>query len=162
MKFAPPSPTPRGFARRVPPAIFPSIMGLFGLGLALRRAALVVGEPGGIGHAIAEMALGAVLVLFLAGLVSYAAKFIRRPAVLRDELRTMPGRLGLSAFAVCFYLLATTLAPYALDLARWVFSAGLVVDLIIIAMILLTFATGPAEQRRYSPAGQLYFSSPSV
>lgn len=162
MKFAPPSPTPRGFARRVPPAIFPSMMGLFGLGLALRRAAQGGNEPGGIGHAVAEMVLGAVVLLFLAGVVSYAAKFIRRPAVLREDLRTMPGRLGLSALATCFYLLATTLAPYMPDLARGVLWTGFSLHVIIIALILLTFAKGPAEQRRYSPAGQLYFVSPIV
>lgn len=162
MKFAPPSPTPRGFARRVPPAIFPSIMGLFGLGLALRRAAASLGEPSGTGQAAAEMILGAVVLLYVTGLVSYAAKLTRRPSVLPEELRTMPGRLGLSAFVTCFYLLATTLSPYLPDLARGVFWAGLALHLALIALILQTFATGPAEQRRFSPAGHLYFVSPVV
>jgi tellurite resistance protein len=108
------------------------------------------------------MILGAVVLLYVTGLVSYAAKLTRRPSVLREELRTMPGRLGLSAFVTCFYLLATTLSPYLPDLARGVFWAGLALHLALIALILQTFATGPAEQRRYSPAGHLYFVSPVV
>ena len=108
-------------------------MGLFGLGLALRRAAASLGEPRGFGHAVAEMVLGAVVLLFVSGAVSYAAKLVRRPSVIREELRTMPGRLGLSAFATCFYLLATTLSPYLPDLARGVFWAGLALHAGLIA-----------------------------
>lgn len=34
MAFKPPAPTPKGLWRRTPPAIFPVMLGLLGLGLA--------------------------------------------------------------------------------------------------------------------------------
>ena len=50
---------PKLFAK-TPPAVFPVVLGLLGLGLALRRAADVTGLPG----AVAELVLGLVLGLW--------------------------------------------------------------------------------------------------
>ena len=110
MAFKPPAPTPPGLWRRVPPAIFPSIMGLFGLGLAWRRGVAAFGLPAGI----AETILGAVTLLFLFALVAYSAKFLRRPAVLVEELRILPGRAGVAAMlltGVQLGLLADAASP---------------------------------------------------
>ena len=158
MKFVAPKPAPRGFARRVPPAIFPPILGLFALGLGWRRAMIVLDLP----RQIPETALGAITLLFVFSFVAYMAKLILRPMVLREELRLMAGRLGLSAMIAGLYFLAMTLSPYLPDPARWLLSAALVLHAGLIVLILGTFARGPAEARRYSPAGQLYFVSPII
>ena len=114
MAFKPPAPTPPGLWRRTPPAVFPPIMGLFGLGLAWRRAAERFSVPDGLAEAI----LGAVTLLFLFAALAYAVKFARRPMVLLEDLRILPGRAGIAAMVLCLYLLSFTLAPYGPALAQ--------------------------------------------
>ena len=64
----PPTTRP-GLFRRTPPAIFPGIFGLIGLGLAWRQGAAAFALPG----AIAETILGAVALLYLFAFTAYAA-----------------------------------------------------------------------------------------
>lgn len=153
MKFAPLKPTPRGFGQRTPPAAFPAILGLFGLGVGWRLAAGILGLPAGP----AELVLGIVTLLFLIAFAAYAAKFVRRPSVLAEDLRILPGRGGLAAGVLCVYLLAITLIPHAPGLARVVLIGGLVLHLAFAGMVLAGFARGPAEQRRGSPVWHLIF-----
>ena len=153
MAFKPPAPTPAGLWRRVPPAIFPAIMGLFGLGLAWRRSAEAFGVPRGVGEAI----LGAVTLLFLFGLLAYMVKLLRRPPVLVEDLRILPGRAGIAALVLCFYLLSMTLAPYAAALARGVLWAGFAAQLCLVVVLVHQLLTGPAEQRRVTPVWHLSY-----
>lgn len=153
MAFKPPAPTPPGLWRRVPPAIFPAVMGLFGLGLAWRRGAAALGLPAGIGEAI----LGAVTLLFLFGLLAYAVKLLRRPSVLAEDLRILPGRAGVAAMVLCLYLLSITLAPYGAPLARAVLWAGFAVHLGFVLVLGRQLLAGPPEQRRVTPVWHLSF-----
>ncbi len=153
MAFKPPAPTPPGLWRRVPPAIFPAIMGIFGLGLAWRRGAEVFGAPRGIGEAI----LGAVTLLFLFSLLAYTVKLLRRPAVLAEDLRILPGRAGAAAMVLCLYLLSMTLAPYAAPFARGVLWAGFAAHAVLVLLLLRQLLTGPAEQRRVTPVWHLSY-----
>lgn len=153
MAFKPPAPTPPGLWRRVPPAIFPPVMGLFGLGLAWRRGAEALDLPRGIGEAI----LGAVTLLFLFALLAYAAELLRRPAVLAEDLRILPGRAGVAAMVLCLYLLSITLAPYAEAPARAVLWAGFAVHLGFVLVLGRQLLAGPAEQRRVTPVWHLSF-----
>ena len=153
MAFKPPAPTPAGLWRRVPPAIFPAIMGLFGLGLGWRRATGVFGVPPGIGEAI----LGAVTLLYLFGLLAYAVKLLRRPLVLVEDLRILPGRAGVAAMVLCLYLLSMTLAPYAAPLARAVLGAGFAAHAGLVLLLLRQLLAGPAEQRRVTPVWHLSY-----
>lgn len=153
MAFHPPAPTPPGLWRRTPPAIFPVIMGLFGLGLAWRRAAEPLGVPGDAGEAI----LGAVTLLFLFGTLAYVAKVIRRPRVVADDLRILPGRAGLAAGVLCVYLLSMTALPYDAGAARMILDAGLALHAAFVVLLLYVFATGPAAQRRVTPVWHLSF-----
>ena len=129
----PPKLPPRvGLFRRTPPAIFPPIFGLFGLGIAWRRAADVLGfDPAPV-----EMALGALTLLFLYCLVAYAAKAVFRPRAVPEDLRTLPGRTGLSAGMLCLMLQAAILAPYAPFAASAFLAAG-VAGLSVIALVVL-------------------------
>ena len=82
MKFPKHESPPKAFTR-VPPAIFPSILGLLGLGLAWRRASEAYGKS----SAISDLILGATLILLVVGLTAYGLKFLKRPSVLIDDLR---------------------------------------------------------------------------
>ncbi len=139
--------------RRTPPAIFPPIFGLFGLGLAWRRAA----DGFSVSPAIGDIILGAVTLLYLFALVAYAAKFIRRPAVFGEDLKTLPGRAGLAAMSLSGMLLAASLLSYSTQLALGVLIAAVILHIIIIAMILRVIFTGPAEAKQVTPVWHLVF-----
>lgn len=151
--FPGPSPTAAGLWRRTPPAIFPPILGLFGLGLAWRAGAPAFGLPG----ALAEILLGAVTLLYLFALAAWISKPLRRLAVVPEELRVLPGRAGLAAMTLSALLLAATLVPYAPG-----FAAGLAVlaclahaglALLVLGLIL----RGPEEARTVTPVWHLVF-----
>ena len=151
MKFKAPNPTPKGLWRRVPPAIFPPIMGLLGLSLAWRRGAGVFGLPQGLADALA----GAVTLLAAFALLTYLVKIGRRPGVLVDELRILPGRAGAAAAVLCVYLIAGIFVPLAPGLAKAILFAGLAIHAAYTGALLYAFATGPKEQRRVSPVFHL-------
>lgn len=154
MRFAPMKATPRGLWRRTPPAIFAPTLGLLGLGLGWRRAAAAYGLPPGL----PEMALGAVVLLAAFALLAYAGKALRRPGVVLEDLRILPGRAGLSAGVLCLYLMALALGPLAGGAARGLLAAGMVAQLALSAAVLRVLATGPAAQRRVSPDWHLLLS----
>lgn len=153
MTFKPPAPTPPGLWRRVPPAIFPSIMGLFGLGLAWRRGTDVFVLPRGI----AETILGAVALLFVFAFLAYSVKVIRRPSVIVEELRILPGRAGVVTMVLSLYLLSITLAPYSAVVAQAILVAGFSVHAALVVLLVHQFVTGPAEQRRVTPIWHLSY-----
>ncbi|MDP3340215.1 tellurium resistance protein [Frigidibacter sp.] len=154
MAFKAPTPTPKGLWRRTPPAMFPPILGLMGLGLLWRGAASVFGVPGGIGEAL----LGAVTLLWLLAVLAYGAKIARRPGVVAEDLRILPGRAGLAAAVLCFYTFAVVLAPYAPDQARPVLLLGLIAHAAMLAVLLRVMASGPVEQRQVTPVWHLQFT----
>jgi len=158
MAFKPPTPTPPGLWRRTPPAIFPPVMGLFGLGLAWRRAAQEFAVPPGVGEAM----LGATVLLFVFSLLAYGTKAARRPAAVTEDLRVLPGRAGLAALAMCLHLLVLTITPYAPHRAAVLLWVGLALHATLIAAVLRGFARGPAEQRRVTPVWHLTFVGPIV
>lgn len=161
VRFAPPSPTPPGLARRMPPAVFPVIMGLFGLGLAWRRAGLVLDGTSAarLASGLGDLVLGATTLLFVFAASAYAIKTARRPSVLADEVAVLPGRLGLSALAACFYLLAQVLAPIAPAAGFAVLTAGLVLHAGVLALLLAWLRGAGAGGVRPGPAGHLYLSA---
>lgn len=145
--------TAPGLWRRTPPAIFPPIFGLLALGLAWRRAVPVFDVPAAVGEAI----LGAVTLLFLFAALAYGAKAVRRPAVVAEDLRILPGRAGLSTMMLSLYLLAAVLVPYGGGAATAVLYAGLAAHAGLVVLILYVLATGPAEQRVVTPVFHLSF-----
>lgn len=149
----PPAPPPPGLWRRTPPAIFPPILGLFGLGLGWRLGAQVLGLPAGIGEAI----LGATTLLYLFALAAWAAKPLRRPAVLGEELRVLPGRAGVAAANLSAMFLAAALVPYLPGPARALLWAALGLHLLLAAAVAVMLLRGPAEGRVVSPVMHLLF-----
>ncbi|AMY69394.1 tellurium resistance protein [Frigidibacter mobilis] len=154
MAFKAPTPTPPGLWRRTPPAIFPPILGLMGLGLLWRGAAKIFGVPTGLGEAL----LGAVTLLWLLAVLAYGSKIARRPGVVAEDLRILPGRAGLAAVVLCFYTFAVVLAPYAPAQARPVLLLGLIAHGAMLALLLRVMARGPVEQRQVTPVWHLQFT----
>ncbi|WP_095589572.1 tellurium resistance protein [Actibacterium ureilyticum] len=146
------------FATRTPPAIFPPVFGLFGLGLAWRRAGDTFQMPAALG----EMILGAVTLLFVFCALAYGIKVARRPAVIAEDLRVLPGRAGLAAAVLCTYLLAGVLARMDAGAARLVLWLGLGLNAGLIGLYLWQLVTGPAEQRVVTPVWHLIFVGPIV
>lgn len=138
---------------RTPPAIFPPVMGLFGLGLAWRMGAKVAGLPAGL----AEALLGAVSLLYLFCLAAYAAKLVQRPGVLAEDLRVLPGRAGLAAANLSGVLLAATLVPYAPGLAQGVLGLALLAHAALGVWVLNGYFRGPEETRVVTPVWHLTF-----
>ena len=152
MAFVAPKPRPAPFLG-TPPAIFPPILGLFGLGLGWRRGADAFGLPAELGDVI----LGAVTALYLFALAAYLRKLAARPAVLAEDLRILPGRAGVGAMVLCLYLLSAAWLPFGAGIAAAILWAGLAAHLAFLGVLIAVLAAGPAEQRRVTPVWHLNF-----
>ncbi|WP_347268268.1 tellurium resistance protein [Paracoccus sp. (in: a-proteobacteria)] len=157
MQFAPSRPLARGLWRRVPPAIFPSLLGALGLALAWRLATARLG----LAPALPMLLAGMVTALWLLATLAYGAKLARRPAVLAEELRILPGRAGIGAAVVAIYAAAQILAPFAPLLARLVLVLGLAAQLAFWAVLIPVLLRVPG-QGRVAPPWQLIFVGPIV
>jgi tellurite resistance protein len=152
---SPPLVSPPGLWRRTPPAIFPPMLGLLAAGLGWRLVSELSAQPA-IGG-LAEGLLGAALALYGFALVAYLAKPLRRPSVLGEELRILPGRAGVAAMILCLMLVAAVLVPYAPELAYGLVFAAMAALLALGAAILRAWITGPAEGRVVTPVFHLVF-----
>ncbi|MDT8855694.1 tellurium resistance protein [Paracoccaceae bacterium Fryx2] len=153
--FPPPEFPPRRLAlfQRMPPAVFPSILGLSGLGLALRRGLEALDLPA----APAEALLGAVFLLWAFAVVGYAVKTARRPGVVAEDLRILPGRAGLASMTLGLLLLAAVLEPYAPGAARAALFLGLALHAGLAGLILRQILTAPQGGRDVTPVWHLSF-----
>ncbi|MCU0912585.1 MAG: tellurium resistance protein [Rhodobacteraceae bacterium] len=147
----PPIPPRPGLFRQTPPAAFTPVFGLLGLGLAWRRAAFAL-PPGA-----AELLLGAVTLLYLSVVAAYLAKAARRPAVVAEDLRVLPGRSGLTAASLSVFLLAAVAVPYSAPLARTLLFGGLALHALLAVLYIRALLAAPPEQRRATPVWHLAF-----
>ncbi|WP_444451719.1 tellurium resistance protein [Rhodobacter capsulatus] len=154
MAAVPPKPTPPGLWRRTPPAIFPPTLGLVALALGWRKAGQAFDLPAAIGEALS----GAVTLLCAFVFLTYLVKVLRRPAVVLEDLRILPGRAGLAAAMLMLYLMAAAIGPYLPAAALAVLATGAGLHVMLTVAMLYVFATGPAEQRRVNPTWHLLFS----
>ncbi|MDJ0825969.1 MAG: tellurium resistance protein [Rhodobacter sp.] len=141
------------FWRRTPPAVFPPLLGLFGLAQAWGQAAAPFGVPRGV----SELLLGAIALFYAFALAAYLAKAAARPAVVLEDLRILPGRAGIAAMTLCLLLLAAGLAPIAPSAARGLLFAGLAAHFGVAALVAYSLMSGPAEARKVTPAWHLSF-----
>ncbi|WP_158617271.1 TDT family transporter [Falsigemmobacter faecalis] len=144
----------RGLFRRMPPAVFPPLLGLTGLGLAWRRAGDQTALPGGL----AELLLGGIFLLWCFMIGAYLSKVFRRPGVLREELSLLPGRAGLAAADVSAFLMAAVVAPYLPGLALAILVLAVGCHLCLGFAVLKAYFTGPEEARVITPVWQLIFT----
>lgn len=138
---------------QTPPAIFPVIFGLLGLGLAWRRASVAWGVP----EAVGELLLGAFTLIWAFAALAYLAKMARRPSVILDDVRILPGRAGLATMTQGAMLVAAALAPHAPHMSAIVLVAAVAGHALIAALSAWALATGPKEQRHVTPVWHLTF-----
>lgn len=114
----------------LPVALFSSVMGLVGLGLAWRQAASVFGTPGFIGEAVIVLSAGVYVVL----LIAYALKAIQHFAAVRSEFADPVAVNFFPAFSIGTMLLASGALPHAPRLAHvlWALGASLTFALTIV------------------------------
>ncbi|SMH57399.1 tellurium resistance protein [Maritimibacter sp. HL-12] len=139
--------------RKTPPAIFPPILGLFGLALAWGRAP----DAFGISGAVGELLMGAVTLLFVFALGNYLAKIAARPGVVAEDLKVLPGRAGLAAMTMALILLAVAVLPWSQALARAVLVLGIAGHVAVMLLVTRALLTGPAEARTVTPVFHLTF-----
>lgn len=144
---------PRLFAR-TPPAIFPALLGLEGLALALRRALALLGwEQGPV-----EALIGALVVLVGFALLALAVKIARRPSVVLQDLAVLPGRAGYAAASMSVMAAAALIAPPAPGMAWGLLLAGLALHGVLALVMIRVLARGPAEARGVTPVWHLNFT----
>jgi tellurite resistance protein len=154
-RFPPPEFPPRRTAAlaKTPPAIFPPILGLLGLAIALRLALGQMILPSGAGDLLAGVAVA----LWLFAVVAYGAKTLRRPGVVVEDLRVLPGRSGLAAMTMGGMAAATLIAPHAPGLAQGLIVLALVGHTVLAGLLLRLLASLPPEARQVNPTLHLSF-----
>ena len=142
-----------GLVRRMPPAVFPSIMGLTGLALAWRAAGVALG----IGQFAHLVVFAAAIGIYTLMFVLYAAKFMRRMNVFMGDMRTFPGRMGLATMTLTLMLFAIGLTPYTPYVARAILFAGLIGHICIAIGAVVFLIQASREDRRVTPVWHLTF-----
>lgn len=158
--FPPPplAPEPTALWAATPPAIFPPIMGLLGVGLGWRVLAARLDGP--IQESIlgvAEGLLGAAVLLWAFAALAWLSKPLRRPGVVPEELRVLPGRAGLAAGNLSMMLTAAALVPYVPGIAGGLVALALVLHLALAAEVAWGFIFGPEDRRSVTPVFHLVF-----
>ena len=154
-RYPPPEFPPRRPAlfARTPPAIFPPILGLLGLVLALRLAvARLGGDPGP-----ADLVAGVAVALWGFATFAYLGKLARRPAVVLEDLRVLPGRSGLAAMTMGGMAVASILSVYASPVALVVLAVALAGHVVLAALLARLLLTLPPEARAVNPTLHLSF-----
>lgn len=138
---------------QTPPAIFPPILGLLGLAIALRLALAATGLPPAQG----ELLSGAALALWAFAALAYAAKIARRPGVVLEDLRVLPGRSGLAALTMGGMAGATLLAVYSPAAAKALIGLALTGHAGLAVVLLRLLLSLPPDARRVNPTWHLSF-----
>jgi tellurite resistance protein len=148
-RYPPPEFPPRQTAlfAKTPPAIYPPILGLLGLALAVRLALAAMGIDKGPGDLLAGVAVA----LWLFGAVAYGAKVARRPGVVVDDLRVLPGRSGLAALTMGGMAAATLIAPHAEAVAKALGILALVGHGVLAVLLMRLLLSLPPESRQVNP-----------
>ena len=153
MTHFPPPPQQPGLFQRVPPAIFPPVLGLLGLVTAWFRAVGVFDLPA----APVQMASGAVSILFAFCTAAYAAKVVRNPRVLPQDLGNLPGRTGLAAWCVAVMVEAVLMLGLSIALAKVLLIVGTLCLFCIAAYVLPLRLRGVDTAGPITPAMHLVF-----
>lgn len=154
-RYPPPEFPPRRAAlfARTPPAIFPPILGLLGLAAALRLVLGRLGWDQGPGDLLAGLAVA----LWAFGALAYGVKLARRPAVVIEDLRVLPGRSGLAALTMGGMAAAGLLAAYSGAVAALLLVLSLAGHAVLAILLVRLLLGLPPEARAVNPTLHLSF-----
>lgn len=130
-----------------PPAVFPSILGLLGLVAALRLGLGRMGWDMGP----ADLAAGLVMALWAFAAVAYAMKIARRPGVVMEDLRVLPGRSGLAALTMGGMAGAGLMASYSPSVALVLLVLSLACHAVLALALVRLLRSLPPESRAVNP-----------
>jgi tellurite resistance protein len=136
------------FWRRTPPALFPSILGFIGLGIAWRKAA----DVWPISIWLGESILAAATILFVFTLASYLAKLCMRPSVVIDDLKVLPARGAVTAGAMCMMVLAVGVLPYGVEAARVIWWLSIVMQTLYVSCVIYSLSQSENNLANVTPA----------
>lgn len=128
------------------------------MGITWRAGHDLFGAPA----AVAELILGSVSLLFIFFSVSYLAKLRLRRGVLLEDLRPLPGRIGLAALTMGTMLFGAALVPYTPVAAGLILTVGLGFHLLLIFYVLVQLVRRPDIIGPVSPALYLVFAGVAV
>ncbi|WP_293447503.1 tellurium resistance protein [Planktotalea sp.] len=158
MSLQTPSPvdqvTNTDFWRRTPPALFPALIGLMGLGLAWRAAADFA--PIGVSPFASYIILGFGSVLLVFIVACYLTKIGARPTVIIEDMASVPGRAGVSALTVSLFLFSAAIAPVSPLVAAFALFPGLLGHIATAGLAILIMMRTP-QGLIVSPAWHLSF-----
>lgn len=138
---------------RTPPAIFPPVLGLLGLVVALRPGL----DRWGLPREVADLAAGMVLPLWAFAVCTYTLKLSRRISVIRDDLKVMPSRGGLAAATMGGMVAGGLLSSFAPRLATGLLVVMLTLHAVLAILTLRTLVALPPEGRAVNPGWHLTF-----
>lgn len=141
-----PARQPKLFAR-TPPAVFPSILGLLGLVVALRLAFGRLGWDQGP----VDLLAGLVVALWAFAALAYAVKLARRPGVVMEDLRALPGRSGLASLTMGGMVAAGIVGAYAAPVGAALLVLALAGHLVLAVLLVRLLAGLPPEARAVNP-----------
>lgn len=154
-RYPPPEFPPRRaklFAR-TPPAVFPSILGLLGLASALRLGLGRMGWDMGPG----DLAAGLAVALWAFAAVAYAVKLVRRPGVVREDLRVLPGRSGLATLTMGGMVAAGLVGVYSAPVGAVLLVLALAGHAVLAVLLVRLLASLAPEARAVNPTLHLSF-----
>lgn len=155
-RYPPPEFPPRRAAlfARTPPAVFPSILGLLGLAAALRLALGRLGWDMGL----ADLLAGLVVALWAFAAVAYGVKVARRPGVVMEDLRVLPGRSGLATLTMGGMAAAGLVGAHSAPVAAVLLVLALAGHLVLAVLLVRLLAGLPPEARAVNPTLHLSFA----
>jgi tellurite resistance protein len=137
---------PKLFAR-TPPAVFPSILGLLGLVGAVRLALGRMGWDLGL----ADLLAGIVVALWAFAALAYGAKVVRRPAVVMEDLRVLPGRSGLATMTMGGMAAAGLVGAYSASVGAALLVLALAGHLVLALLLVRLLLSLAPEARAVNP-----------
>lgn len=154
-RYPPPEFPPRRPAlfAKTPPAIFPPILGFLGLVIALRLVRWRLGWD----TDLFELVAGVAVALWVFGAVAYLAKVARRPGVVLDDLRVLPGRSGLAALTMGGMATSSLTAIYNQPVAAALLLVSLAGHAVLAGLLVRLLLGLPREARAVNPTLHLSF-----
>jgi len=123
------------------------------LALAMRVALPMLGLPDAAG----QLLVGLVVPLWVFAALAYGAKVARRPAVVVEDLRVLPGRVGLAAMAMGGMTVAALIASLAPRLALALMVLALAVHAVVAVTLIRLLVSLPPPGRDVNPTWHLSF-----
>lgn len=138
---------------KTPPAVFPSILGLLGLVAALRLAFGRMGWDQGP----VDLLSGLVVALWAFAALAYAVKLARRPGVVMEDLRVLPGRSGLATLTMGGMVAAGIVGAYNAPFGAALLVVALAGHAVLAVLLVRLLAGLPPEARAVNPTLHLSF-----